>query len=199
MLKSRVMLAVTALALVVGCGAERPNQRLILRYEKGLDFRDLDSYLRQAGPGPVAVIDLGRNAWVSHHLVVVREAETPHYHRFHDLTVFMLRGEGVITLEGKRFMMRAGDVAYVHRGVRHFFRNTGTDPAVAFVTLSPPFDGRDTVTAEEPSAEPPTAPAKSGSPPEGAPSGEAPAGRESVSPPVGGTGGAGTATEGGQR
>lgn len=153
MLKNRVSLGLAALALAAGCGAERSNPRLILRYEKGLDVRDLNSLVQQAAPGPVAVIELGRTAWVSHHLAVVREGETPHYHRFHDLTVFVLRGEGVMDLEGKRFTMRSGDVAHIHRGVRHFFRNTGTEAAAAFVTFSPPFDGRDTVTAETPAAE----------------------------------------------
>jgi mannose-6-phosphate isomerase-like protein (cupin superfamily) len=155
MLKNRVSLRLAVLALVTGCGAERANPRLILRYEKGLDVRDLNSLVQQAGPGPIAVIELGRTAWVSEHLAVVRDAETPHYHRFHDITVFVLRGEGVMDLEGKRFTMREGDVAHVYRGVRHFFRNTGKDAAAAFVTFSPPFDGRDTVTSDSSAAEQP--------------------------------------------
>jgi mannose-6-phosphate isomerase-like protein (cupin superfamily) len=160
MLKNRISPGLLALALVTGCGTESANPRLILRYEKGLDVRDLNSLVQQAGPGPVVVLELGRTAWVSEHLAVVREAEAPHYHRFHDITVFVLRGEGVMDLEGKRFMVRAGDVVHVHRGVRHFFRNTGGGAAAALVAFSPPFDGRDTVTAEAPAAEPLPAPAK---------------------------------------
>jgi mannose-6-phosphate isomerase-like protein (cupin superfamily) len=155
--KNWISLGLLALALVAGCGAEAANPRLILRYEKALDVRDLNSLVQQAGPGPIAVIELGRTAWVSEHLAVVREAETPHYHRFHDITVFVLRGEGVMDLEGKRFTMRAGDVTHVYRGVRHFFRNTGKEAAVAFVTFSPPFDGRDTVSGDTPAAEQPSA------------------------------------------
>ena len=187
MLKNRISLGLAALAIVAGCGAERPNPRLILRYEKGLETTDLNSLVQQAGPGPVAVIELGRTAWVSHHLAVVREAETPHYHRFHDLTVIVLRGEGVMDLEGKRFTMRPGDVVHIHRGVRHFFRNGGKDAAAAFVTFSPPFDGRDTVTAEAPAAEQPPPPAKEGQAPT--------AGGEGASS-VGGAAGAGIATNG---
>jgi mannose-6-phosphate isomerase-like protein (cupin superfamily) len=160
MLKNRISPGLLALALVTGCGAERANPRLILRYEKGLDLKDLNSLVQQAGPGPIAVLDLGRTAWESEHLAVVRDAETPHYHRFHDITVFLLRGEGVMDLEGKRFTVRAGDVVHVQRGVRHFFRNTGGDAAAAFVTFSPPFDGRDTVTAEPPASEQSPAPDK---------------------------------------
>ena len=159
---NRLLIAMAALVLVSGCAMEAPNPRLTLRYEKGLQAADLSSLIARAAPGPVAVIELGRTAWVSHHLAVVREAEVPHYHRFHDLTVVVLRGEGVLDMEGKRFVMKPGDIAHVQRGVRHFFRNRGRDPAVSFVTFSPPFDGRDTVTAEVPAAaEPPEAPKKS--------------------------------------
>jgi len=158
---NRLAIAVAALALVAGCGGlQASNPRLTLRYEKGLESTDLSTLVGRAGPGPAAVLELGRTAWVSHHLAVVREGEVPHYHRFHDLTVVVLRGEGVEDIEGKRFEMKAGDVAHIQRGVRHFFRNTGREPAVAFVTFSPPFDGRDTVTAELPAAEQPSEPAK---------------------------------------
>ena len=98
-----------------------------MRYEKGVEAFDLDSLVARAAPGPVAIVDLGRTAWVSHHVAIVREGEVPHYHRFHDLTVVVLRGEGIIDIEGRRIALKPGDVAYVQRGVRHYFRNTGKD------------------------------------------------------------------------
>jgi mannose-6-phosphate isomerase-like protein (cupin superfamily) len=159
---NRLLIALAAVVVVSGCAMEAANPRLTLRYEKGLESSDLSGLVSRAAPGPVAVIELGRTAWVSHHLAVVRESEVPHYHRFHDLTVVVLRGEGVMDMEGKRFTMKPGDIAHVQRGVRHFFRNDGRDPAVAFVTFSPPFDGRDTVTAEVPAAEQPGEAAKKG-------------------------------------
>lgn len=155
--KERLWIGVWALA-ISGCAVAAPNPRLTLRYEKGVDTTDLSSLIQRAGAGPVAVVDLGRTAWVSHHLAIVREAEAPHYHRFHDLTVFVLRGEGAMDLDGRRFPMKAGDVVYVQRGVRHFFRNTGREAAAAFAVFSPPFDGRDTVTAEAPPAAQPAEP-----------------------------------------
>lgn len=153
MLTQRVVLAAAALSVLAGCAATPPSPRLLLRYEQALETIDLDALVARAGSSPVAVVDLGRTAWISHHLAVVRDAESPHYHRFHDLTVAVLRGEGVIDIEGRKLAMHAGDVAHVNRGVRHYFRNTGKGNAVAFVTFAPPFDGRDTVTAEVPPAE----------------------------------------------
>jgi quercetin dioxygenase-like cupin family protein len=79
----------------------------------------------------------------------VRTEEKPHYHRFHDLTVTVIRGEGVLNVGTRAIRMKEGDVAHVHRGTAHFFRNTGKEPAAAFVVFSPPFDGRDTVSAKD--------------------------------------------------
>jgi mannose-6-phosphate isomerase-like protein (cupin superfamily) len=153
MWKYRIFPALCALAWTAGCALQAANPRLTLRYEKGVESAELTSLMSRAGPGPVALVDLGRTAWVSHHLAVVRVAEQPHYHRFHDLTVVVMRGEGVLDLEGRKIAMKAGDVAHIQRGARHFFRNTGSDPGAAFITYSPPFDGHDTVTAEIPAAE----------------------------------------------
>jgi mannose-6-phosphate isomerase-like protein (cupin superfamily) len=174
--------AVAVLAVLVGCGGKTSNPHLALRYEKGWDLRDLDAILERAPAGDTAVVSLGRTAWVSHHLAVVRTEEQPHYHRFHDLTVVLLRGEGVLNVEQKRIAMKAGDVVHVQRGVPHFFRNGGKAPAAAFVVFSPPFDGRDTITAEMP-AEKKEAPGETGDEEKGRPSAEKPASKaESAGP-----------------
>ncbi len=173
---------VVAAALLAGCILEPANPRLLLRYEQGLQTMDVASLVSRAGPGEVSVVDVGRTSWVSHHVAVVRTAEKPHYHRFHDLTVTLLRGEGVLTVDQRQTTMKAGEVAHIQRGVSHFFRNTGREPAAAFVVFSPPFDGRDNVTAEVPAGakRPRQAPEKSwwkvwGDPSSAAPAAEPPA------------------------
>ena len=155
MLNKGMCIALWVLALCGGCATTAPNPTISLRYDKSLDSIDLASLMRRAGPGPVGIVDLGHTAWVSEHVAVVREGEQPHYHRFHDLTVVVLRGEGVMDIEGKRFVMKPGDVVHINRGVRHYFRKTSTDEAASFVVFSPPFDGRDIVTAEPPAEESP--------------------------------------------
>ncbi len=166
MARDRFRLGLCLAVLLAGCSPAtvRTDPLFVMRYEKGVEAFDLDSLVSRAGTGPVSVIDLGRTAWVSHHVALVREGEVPHYHRFHDLTVVVLRGEGIMDIEGKRFALKPGDVSYVQRGVRHHFRNTGKDLAATFVTFSPPFDGRDTVTVEVPAEKSPEA-----TPPEATP------------------------------
>jgi mannose-6-phosphate isomerase-like protein (cupin superfamily) len=144
-----VVLVVLGLAFA-GCAAKTSPDRLIaMRYDAWRVSR-LDAEIARAGSGDVAVTELGRTAWGSHHVAVVRTSEKPHYHRFHDLTVVVLRGEGVLTVEQRQFPMTVGDVAHVRRGAPHFFRNTSEEPSAALVIFSPPFDGRDVVGEQEP-------------------------------------------------
>ena len=145
----RIAAALGAAAMFAGCGAAPANTMFAMRYEKGWEKTDLDRLISRGGQREVSVTTLGNTAWVSHHVAVVRTEEKPHYHRFHDLTVTVLRGEGVLNVGTRAIRMKPGDVAHVHRGTPHFFRNTGEEPAAAFVVFSPPFDGRDTVTAKE--------------------------------------------------
>jgi quercetin dioxygenase-like cupin family protein len=92
--------------------------------------------------------EVGRSASASYHLVQVRGGESPHRHATHDLTVFVLRGDGTLNLEAQRVALAAGDAAVVPRGTVHWFVNHARAPALAFVVFSPPLDAPDTVPAE---------------------------------------------------
>lgn len=145
----RIATALAAVATFTSCAATPANTMFAMRYEKGWEKTDLDRLVSRDGKRDVSITTLGSTAWVSHHVAVVRTEERPHYHRFHDLTVTVLRGEGVLNVGTRGIRMKAGDVAHVHRGTPHFFRSTGEEPAAAFVVFSPPFDGRDVVAAKD--------------------------------------------------
>lgn len=182
----KLSLAGLALSLMVGCASHPPNPRLDLQYEDRWESVDLEGLLRRAPRASVHVVTLGSTAWVSHHVAIVRTQELPHYHRFHDLTVTVLRGEGTLQVGSRAIPMKSGDVAYVRRGTPHFFRNTGDGPAVAFVVFSPPFDGRDTVDAKEASQwTEPTSPSERPGPASETPSAP-PSPSSGAGPPAGG-------------
>ncbi|MGH7860029.1 MAG: cupin domain-containing protein, partial [Candidatus Binatia bacterium] len=155
--RNGIVIGTVALAFSAACAAPAGNPRFALRYEKGWEKEDLRALVGRAGSGEVEVLKLGNTAWVSHHVAIVRTEERPHYHRFHDLTVSLLQGEGILNVDQRQIEMKEGDVAHINRGTPHFFRNSGKNPAVSFVIFSPPFDGRDTVSAKE---EPKKAPEK---------------------------------------
>ncbi|HEY2388988.1 MAG TPA: cupin domain-containing protein [Candidatus Binatia bacterium] len=73
------------------------------------------------------------------------DAEEPHVHRRHDLTVVLLRGRGTLVVEGRRHDLHAGDVAHIARGKVHAFAPSGRATALAIFT--PRLDGPDSVPA----------------------------------------------------
>lgn len=109
----------------------------------------LDAFLaaHPRGAAPVRVDDVARTAGASYVLVQAAAAEEPHRHRRHDLTVLVLRGDGVLTLDGERVALRAGDAVLIPRGHVHFFAPTEGRPAVALAIYSPPLVGKDFVPA----------------------------------------------------
>jgi len=94
------------------------------------------------------VVEVGRDAGTSHHVVAIRTAEVPHRHDRHDLLVVIVRGHGTMLLGDAALPVGEHSILYVPRGTVHAFGNASGEPAVAYVVYTPPFDGTDRVEAE---------------------------------------------------
>ena len=108
----------------------------------------LDAFLashRLSAGQPLRADRIDRSRAASWHVVQVQGAESPHRHRTHDLTVLVLRGAGVLTLDGRATPMRAGDAAVVPRDRVHWFARSGDEPAVALAVFTPALDAPDSV------------------------------------------------------
>jgi quercetin dioxygenase-like cupin family protein len=128
--------------LLVGCAAHQP------RIYVGELAPGLDAFLAAhpiASGANIRADEVGRTPGSSYQLVQVRGGESPHRHAAHDLTVVVLRGQGVLTLAESETRLGADDVVVVPRGAVHWFTNAGRDPAVALVVFTPPLDAPDTV------------------------------------------------------
>ena len=68
-----------------------------------------------------------------------------HVHKVQEQIYHVLAGEGVLTVDGEKRLVRANDVTYIPPGVHHELHCTGTDRLVFLVITSPPTD-------EEPTA-----------------------------------------------
>lgn len=142
-----------ALLLVLGCAATRPR----VLTGPGPDL-DVAAWVSANPIGPfedVKAVVVARTASTSHAIVQVRTRERPHVHENHDLTVHVVRGTGRMVLasasggtafEAAILPVRAGDSIVIGRGMIHWFENRGKEPAVAFATFTPPFDGHDNTT-----------------------------------------------------
>jgi len=101
------------------------------------------------GPGEnQRVVEIGRDEHTSHHVVTIRDRETPHRHDRHDLTVVMLEGWGAMRIGDEERRVGRGSILYVPRGAVHAFRNLSDEPAVAYAVYTPAFDGKDRIVEE---------------------------------------------------
>lgn len=96
----------------------------------------------------ITPLPLGKTASLSYQLVFVEQREHPHMHAEHDLAVTLLEGHGQLHIGAGVVEMKSGDVAFIARGTRHFFVNTGAERAVAFVVSAPPYDPNDNIASD---------------------------------------------------
>jgi mannose-6-phosphate isomerase-like protein (cupin superfamily) len=64
-----------------------------------------------------------------------------HVHQIQEQVYYVLEGEGVLTTDDQKHLMRPHDYVYVPPGVRHSFANTGTNGLVFLVITTPTHDG----------------------------------------------------------
>jgi len=126
----------------LGCASRRPPT-IAGAVPEGLDAF-LAAHPLAAGQ-PLRADEIARAPGASYHLVQVRGAESPHRHHAHDLAVFVLRGEGMLTLDGTPTPLHTGDAAVIPRDRSHWFARRGDETAVALVVFSPALDAPDTV------------------------------------------------------
>jgi quercetin dioxygenase-like cupin family protein len=144
------MLAVAFLFLLSACA---PTPYLFLQYGSELRPADVAKILAENPMDRaenIKTTNLGRGQSMSHHIVQIRDRETPHIHKLHDLMVVMIRGQGYLMMDSRRIQLSAGDVAHIPRGAVHYFVNAAREPAAAFVIFSPPFDGKDSIPVKAP-------------------------------------------------
>lgn len=143
------LIALALTSCLAACTASRST--LLLGSDAGPTLRDVDTLVAShplpAGQNILSVA-LGTTKALSNHLVQIRDRESPHVHAKHDLVVTLMRGHGELHVGREVVPMNAGDTAVIVRGERHFFANLGTDPAAAFATFAPPYEGDDSIPAD---------------------------------------------------
>lgn len=78
---------------------------------------------------------------ISHYAPMAHVQE--HVHQVQEQVYYVLEGEGMLTLDDARHLMRPHDYVYVPPGVRHSFTNTGTQGLVFLVITTPASDDQE--------------------------------------------------------
>lgn len=64
----------------------------------------------------------------------------PHSHKVQEQIYHVIEGEGLMELDGERFVLRKHDYVFIPPGVEHAFYNTGLVDLVFFVITTPATD-----------------------------------------------------------
>ncbi len=78
-------------------------------------------------------------------LIWVKEGVEEHYHATHTEQVYVLSGKGIMTIEGKEFLIKKGDFIIIPKGVAHSVRVKGRKPLKALSVQAPEFTGKDRI------------------------------------------------------
>ncbi len=122
------------------------DERIFSYSEKGLFQREWREIVKENPIGKnenIRVISLFNNENASHFIIQIRDSEKPHIHETHDLTVVVKNGKGVLHLGKEKLAMKSGDIAFIPKGVFHYFVNTNNEPSVAYAIFTPIYDGKD--------------------------------------------------------
>ena len=80
--------------------------------------------------------------------ILLNDAEPPHYHDNHDLSVTIIKGRSVIHFEDRAITVEAGDVVFIPKGTYHWAENVGDKGCEIHAVFSPAFEGKDTRIAQ---------------------------------------------------
>lgn len=125
----------------------------LLIYSDQLDTKTIDGLLKENPLGPdenIRATFLHKTERSSFHLVQIRDRETPHIHESHDLYVVLHRGKGTLHIGEETVDMKAGDSVFIPQGTPHYFITTGKEPTVGIGVFTPPYAGKDSVSAGAP-------------------------------------------------
>jgi mannose-6-phosphate isomerase-like protein (cupin superfamily) len=155
-------------ALLAGCGhapgtpaqptaaqskvaSARTPAMLDAQFSEGRMTRPVTDLIASAelAPGEAfKIVELGRDAHSSHHIVSLRDREPLHRHDAHDLLVFVIEGHGHMRIGDEQRAIGERSVVYVPRGAPHAMSNTSARPLIGYAVFTPAFDGQDRMLVE---------------------------------------------------
>ena len=141
------------LLLLAGSGCATSSSWITFPDNQGGHGVTLEQWLKAHPMSAVQQIadqEISRGEGGSTHIIQLRTGHPMHVHQQHDLIAILLQGRGTLTLDSRRLELKPGAIVSIPRGVPHAFQTKGSEPAVAYVTYFPSYDGIDTIPVPEP-------------------------------------------------
>lgn len=81
-------------------------------------------------------------------VIFIKNEVKAHKHVSHSEHVYVLEGEGEMTLRDKKFKIKKGDIVFIPKGTVHSLKVMSASPMKVLSVQAPMFDGKDRVMAE---------------------------------------------------
>ncbi|WDE13020.1 cupin domain-containing protein [Thalassomonas haliotis] len=93
----------------------------------------------------VHLIPLGSDKHASEYLIFIKKRVAAHYHAGHTEIVYVLDGEGVMTLGEHKKQVKKGDYIRIPQGKIHAVEVTSKEPMKVLSVQTPEFKGKDRI------------------------------------------------------
>lgn len=121
---------------------------LLIFVSKGQSFQSLDTIKAPAGFENIYSRPLYADSLASSFVIFIKQEVKAHKHITHTEHVYILEGDGEMTLGDKKFKVKKGDVVFIPKNTPHSLKTTSALPVKVVSLQSPMFDGRDRVFIE---------------------------------------------------
>ncbi len=145
----RHIVAIAVLLIAVGCKYQGTSTNL---WEGRLEHfvPQVEEHVAKVPIGPeeeVKSIEIHRDAIYSINVVQVNPGKEVklHCHAEHEEAVRIVRGNGMMIIDGRASAVGPGAFFVLRAGQDHGFKNSGTGVCVAVTGHEPPFDGKDRI------------------------------------------------------
>jgi mannose-6-phosphate isomerase-like protein (cupin superfamily) len=107
----------------------------------------IDSLLKvfPLGDRPVRSEEIAWDSVSSMHLIQISGSVPMHIHESHSGNLMIVRGAGRLTLAGRKYKVKAGELVHIPKGTKHSFHSLAAVPTVVISVFSPGFDGTDRI------------------------------------------------------
>lgn len=121
---------------------------LLLITAKAQSYQSIDTINAPADFENIYSRTLYSDSLASSFLIFIKKEVKAHKHITHTEHVYILEGDGEMTLGDKKFKVKKGDVVFIPKNTPHSLKTTSALPVKVVSLQSPMFDGRDRVFIE---------------------------------------------------
>lgn len=145
----RHIVVIAVLLAAVGCSYQGTTKDL---WQGRLDYfvPTVEDHVTKAPIGAeeeVKTVEIHRDPTYSIDVVQVNPGKEVklHCHAEHEEAVRIVRGNGMMIIDGRASAVGPGDCFIIRAGQDHGFKNAGTGVCVAITGHQPPYDGQDRI------------------------------------------------------